>query len=489
MHFPEFYNSPPAASRCPPEIICIIFEYSVPDPPQHDSDLRDPSHRQYSSIPLTLGAICKHWRSIAWDTPLLWTTISIAIDNFNKPERVTLVEEWLARSRNLPLNIILHLRRPLDLPQDAYTPLLKAIAATSHRWRTMSMKLPWDLTQSLCEMAEELPMIHALRMDLFEGGSMATLDLYDVVLWGDERPAPAKLWLCGSLTPHMNVVWDALTTFEVRGITASDCSNVLRFATMLDSCTFYDVIEAYEGQDFNGTILHEKLRRLTYTTDKPERSKPDLFILLVLPGLTHFSYTAPKTAEESWIMHFFERSSCPLVELELIHLIIDYEADLSFILQTTPSITRLTLFPLIEGQDNPEEAYTAAPLVKDLAQESEENDSATILSTDFLPNLRYLEYRLSPNLSFPWTNVPKMFGHPTTLSNPDRRPFKTLKVLNADGDPSANMHLKAIPKDVLLTLIELRKAGIEIIYEDTNHPQMDLFALSLAFHSMTEKDQ
>lgn len=58
-------------------------------------------------FPLTLGAICRAWRQIAWSTPTLWTFMCLKISHVKQLSPTTkLVEIWISRSGRL-LNTII----------------------------------------------------------------------------------------------------------------------------------------------------------------------------------------------------------------------------------------------------------------------------------------------------------------------------------------------------------------------------------------------
>src|SRR5437016_3740115 len=61
----------PVVRQLPPDVMSTIFEFCLPDFTDHQvtSSSKDDIY-----IPLSLGAICSHWRDIAWSTPSLWSS-------------------------------------------------------------------------------------------------------------------------------------------------------------------------------------------------------------------------------------------------------------------------------------------------------------------------------------------------------------------------------------------------------------------------------
>lgn len=84
-------------NRLPTEIVIHIFILAL-------TQCRSASTR---TNPLIFSAVCQRWRKIAFSTTTLWTTVTV---KFKQPmndafERV-LLEEWLQRSKDLPLSLI-----------------------------------------------------------------------------------------------------------------------------------------------------------------------------------------------------------------------------------------------------------------------------------------------------------------------------------------------------------------------------------------------
>ncbi|KAF8213950.1 hypothetical protein K438DRAFT_1802613 [Mycena galopus ATCC 62051] len=89
--------------RIPQDVLLEIFGACLPS--EHNA-LIDPAE-----APLVLGRICRHWRSVAYSTPMLWSSIHIPSLNYLRVppghllrlERV--VEAWLERSGTCALSV------------------------------------------------------------------------------------------------------------------------------------------------------------------------------------------------------------------------------------------------------------------------------------------------------------------------------------------------------------------------------------------------
>ncbi|TDL19973.1 hypothetical protein BD410DRAFT_791620, partial [Rickenella mellea] len=82
-------------STIPSEIMSHIFAYCLPD-----EDFPSPSIRD---APLLLARVCRTWKDLSVLTPNLWTAISI--DGIDHGFLQTPLNEWLIRSRTLPISI------------------------------------------------------------------------------------------------------------------------------------------------------------------------------------------------------------------------------------------------------------------------------------------------------------------------------------------------------------------------------------------------
>ena len=95
--------------QIPPETLSEIFVWCLPS---MNSDTY--SVRSLDEAPLILTTICRDWRRIAIQTPLLWTSLHIYHPSDITAEafarRTKGITLWLERSTSLPISISLHSR-------------------------------------------------------------------------------------------------------------------------------------------------------------------------------------------------------------------------------------------------------------------------------------------------------------------------------------------------------------------------------------------
>ncbi|KAK7001464.1 hypothetical protein R3P38DRAFT_3049282 [Favolaschia claudopus] len=90
------------ARRLPQDILGEIFLACLPTGGNAVMSARE--------APLLLGHICGAWRSLSFSQRRLWTSLHIAVENFQRPEGKSGVVEWLVRSDPLPVTISVHSR-------------------------------------------------------------------------------------------------------------------------------------------------------------------------------------------------------------------------------------------------------------------------------------------------------------------------------------------------------------------------------------------
>ncbi|KAJ7838815.1 hypothetical protein B0H13DRAFT_2102725 [Mycena leptocephala] len=104
----------------PPEITAEIFTHCLPDsisPPELDA------------APLLLERICRDWRTIARDSPELWTSLKIHRSGFP----AGLIETWLSRAQTLPLSLVLEVSTWEDEEWNA-APVVAVFGRHSQTW-------------------------------------------------------------------------------------------------------------------------------------------------------------------------------------------------------------------------------------------------------------------------------------------------------------------------------------------------------------------
>lgn len=90
-------------SRIPYEIALKIFKECIP------AAIWPPRLEKYLSLVdatlFVLGAVCKIWRQIIWNTPGFWESIFFVFHPWHPDEIPTFIKEWMKRAAGLPLSV------------------------------------------------------------------------------------------------------------------------------------------------------------------------------------------------------------------------------------------------------------------------------------------------------------------------------------------------------------------------------------------------
>ena len=114
-------HSSPISLLIPPEILTQIFFHCIPS-----EQFPIPSHNE---APLLLTRISSYWRTLAINTPELWSAFHI---NYKDPaEDIPATNLWLKRSTNRPLSLSL----AIDFGEQNQQAILDALCRHSNRWK------------------------------------------------------------------------------------------------------------------------------------------------------------------------------------------------------------------------------------------------------------------------------------------------------------------------------------------------------------------
>ncbi|KAJ6512789.1 hypothetical protein C8R45DRAFT_327302 [Mycena sanguinolenta] len=148
--------------RIPHDVLVEIFLACLPS--KHNA-LIDPAQ-----APLLLGRVCRHWSSVAYNTPMLWRSIHIPVLNYleTSPNILArlekIVEDWLERSAtcSLSLSIFDNANSAFDLEKN---PLVFRLLPFTQRLRHLTINGDVALFRPLlCLGSEGLPLLKGLRI-------------------------------------------------------------------------------------------------------------------------------------------------------------------------------------------------------------------------------------------------------------------------------------------------------------------------------------
>ncbi|KAF7346513.1 hypothetical protein MSAN_01879400 [Mycena sanguinolenta] len=225
----------------PQDILLEIFFACLP--PEHDAVI-DPAE-----APLLLGRICRHWRSVAYATPILWSSIHIpSPDYLNTPPNILrqlerIIEAWLERSAACPLSVSLFdfTNRVESNPENH--PFVLKVLSASRRLRSLALAGDAELLLPVLQLhPADLPLLKRIRMviPLDQIPSTTILEvptLEDVVLRMMVSSHPLSLPLPWTRLRRLHLeIYSFWTAHGNGGLDFDGALDVLRKCPKLESC-------------------------------------------------------------------------------------------------------------------------------------------------------------------------------------------------------------------------------------------------------------
>ncbi|KAF9532921.1 hypothetical protein CPB83DRAFT_846593 [Crepidotus variabilis] len=404
--------------KLPVELACRIFQLSVP-PTLTLAEFREQltvnSKLNFTSPKglLTLGAICRSWRRVAWSYPELWRDIFIrSTPKKMPPSYITFIEEWIRRSGELPLNIFTEFRDQFTENTSLINILIHTLGSVAHRWALFYAFSPLPPVYG-----EELAL-HFRRAPNLQGLALSTenrwvSDVWDIsdVGGGDNLEF---LFISGYQLQGASLKCRNLRHFVAECRTIEECVEILRNAPQVLNCT---IRSAFDG-DHPTSLVHSVKSFHLY-------GSPDILQYLVLPSLTELvlSDLIERESFPATILPFIVRSGCQLEAFTSARQT-DVINDYSELFRLNPSLKHLELQPHYDCE------WAFSRLGELLSPHVNSSDQ-------ILPNLQSLTYVWSECPShIPWQAINAILQ--TTASQ-----------LNVVGRPLTEIHfiMERMPKE------------------------------------------
>ncbi|KAJ6508561.1 hypothetical protein C8R45DRAFT_967814 [Mycena sanguinolenta] len=198
----------------PQDILLEIFFACLPS--EHNALI------DLAEAPLLLGRVCRHWRSVAYATPMLWRSIHIPPLNPRLlPPKILLalqrlVEAWIERSAPCPLSVSLFSESIVLNDHDPEKhPLVPQILAVSQRLCNLALAGNAELLRSILELGPgNLPLLKTFRIttssqtlsstNIFE---LPTLEAVALVMPTDPLSLPLRWSKLTILRLECHVCW------------------------------------------------------------------------------------------------------------------------------------------------------------------------------------------------------------------------------------------------------------------------------------------
>lgn len=304
-------------SRLPPEIGSKIFECYLEDyfrlTEAHDVFLC--THPRFS--PLTLGAVCQTWRRIAWSSPQLWTHVQVIRKDINGTDREVL-QQWLSRSRQLPLSwvIVCRFEDPDyddEVPRDTtgrhkkrLRRFISIVNQQSHRWKNMRFTFTNPEFYSYFNPnSGGAPILRRLCLDnksLFGNGYTEPIHLS----FGNIKLHPIEVRLSYQVPGSLDIDWSHLTRLclDNTKIRLGDFIQLLRQAPLLEIYeSYYTRFTESTNQlssPFTLPVIHHNIKDLLFSQFSGNITPLLLDNVVKFPSLTRLIYDPKNTHRKNF---------------------------------------------------------------------------------------------------------------------------------------------------------------------------------------------
>lgn len=468
--------------RLPIEIGSMIFRYYASE------EAREAGHAN----PLTLGAVCKRWREIAWTTREIWTFLYVHVSLFKSRSWSTfykLVAEWLSRCANRPLNIHLHCY-PRNYYKEKTTgyefsnglPLVTLVNGYSGQWHTLDIQIPDVLMPYLDSSSCTPSNLSQLLMAIPNDGDFLPPTISPPIANLRPRVVQICCFYLGIQTQFFAQFWACVTRLRLVNLSVEYLYTIIfPNAPNLREFVFEGAIfkseEALAPAPSTGTVSHPQLESLEieFADSEAECLFMDAFIL---PGLKvlRISYV-----EDYIKLHpdcldgFLTRSSCHLRTMEFPPLIYDSEEDDWIDMLTTLGSIQTLEKLNISADQHPGFMDSLSDLLD--AHLPSDDETTPAHPAPLFPSPRLFSW--SGSECFPWETIPSFFAPLHPHDSDVRRPLQKVQV---HCRPRAGKSIEHVPADVISEL--LRFVG-EVEFDFTvdpgrDGPSQDWWKLSVA---------
>ena len=437
----------PIIRQLPPDVMSTIFEFCLPDFADHQPSLTIYPEEDFSiapfSILLSLGSICSYWREIAWSTPGLWSSLVVRVpDKLDSRMATSIIQEWLARSGQLPLSIRIYSKPHSKTAMSALADIINQYSA---RWYDLDLYIPARCYQLFHHATDNhAPILKFIR---FRCSNYIRIQNPNFQLTCPrlERASLSSFPLVGT-----NIQWDNLTHLTLSDMFIDDPLLILRKTPQLVFFKISRGLPPYGHGDM-GAIVLTSLRSLQL----PIKSSASFFLdNIIAPHLEEFSLPYYYCSRSMMaIASFLRRSACSLRSISIsFSNFPPYIETFMNLLQSLPSLNTLSLLSVTTfigfgnaTLDDYDPRNILQLVVKVLSSQN------TSLQQGFLPNLKTLEctgrFNLHPG------NYSDLYALPPA-DNVVHGPFHLLKL---DLHPATR-----IPENMISYISSLVERGVTV---------------------------
>jgi hypothetical protein len=358
--------------RFPVELKNHIFEFFLPSRDKWGRRKRG----SRTLIPLYLTSICRGWRDIAWSNPLLWSTIHVVLGSGKRStadlsSRINFVQDWILRSRTLPLTLHIASYDTVAAEEEAKA-VFDTISQSSNRWHSLSLCLPMTLFRDLQRINLQCHLLRRLRI---VASRRRGEEVGQPVQFLNPTARPEDIEVLGMPLHSLQTSWNHLSSANVGYLPLDDVMQIFQLAPQMTYC---HILTANLPRNPSiSPIVHQRLTTLGLCPKQQQSVDVAAMLLenLTLPSLQKFITHGMSLLAPAYLPVLVHRSSCPLT-----------------------SITVLELPTGILGTFNNLQPFRG---VTDLSLHSVDGAVKRFLVQEYFPDLRCLTLRVQPFL-FLW---------------------------------------------------------------------------------------
>lgn len=196
----------------PADVLSQIFQQCVTVPWLENTSNSWSWDKKCDKTPLAIASVSRRWRTVALDTPRMWSEFSLNIRMKHSKKHIELARMWLSRSGNCPLSIRLETQADYS---GAVPKLMEIFAACSRRWCNIQLMLPWPMLKCMSAMVKlpanksQMPMLDILRWRTWNG--------MDSIDWFAHAPRLRCFYAdFGVTTKSLTLPWSQLRDIDLR---------------------------------------------------------------------------------------------------------------------------------------------------------------------------------------------------------------------------------------------------------------------------------
>ncbi|KAF7302123.1 F-box domain-containing protein [Mycena indigotica] len=392
----------------PPEILSEIFVQCLP--PKGCLMKGEENPLRANSTSLVFAQVCSRWRTIAIQTPFLWTDIRIHLTSRQRTrgDDGELQTSTLARqaeklhvlgqrSGSCFVNVKLAGNGGAFCAPDAKL-LVTALQRCSARISVLEVFFGIEGLEAFDNLAAKFdlhfPTLHTLRLDLDAGfGSAASSHSGRIKMFsGSQRLRAIMLDVLPST--RLDLPWSQITHFRGQCYALSQCQQLLRLACNVESA-YFSLFPGERELVPTDPLVHNGLKDLTICECYAPDEEPHVLEYFEFPSLRSFSLSSENAdPDKNW------DSDSEQVEILPPDCV-------SAFLRRSPSLQSLTLHTFWESHE-------LDPLASLGITELKITTTSFVVLTDlfgrlgtapfFLPKLTHLEVECSERFRHPWSS-------------------------------------------------------------------------------------